>query len=449
VINIETIVIATIVTWYGLRWLVRLLQRSRPELDIGRPVAVGYALRLASIAIVSATGIGTQLRGGDEIGYMAQAHQMAATSWFSAAWDPLFSLAGTDNLHVIVFAIQIKALSFGWGALRITQVGIAFTGALLIVAAVYDLAGPRAARLTAWLAAIEPTNVFFSGTLLKEPLLDFAVGLIVFGGARVWRRLDFTGLLIMAIGCVIAVYDRGYVGFSLTGGVMLLLLHASARHARGRMRAIPIVLAVLVGVVLISPTVLRDAAREQRQLVSSQNANTLVTPSPSAAADVGQPSGNNLALEPVNFSSRTEVIIHLPERIRDLLLKPYPWQLGDWSQRLGAIGGLIVFALLFMLIRYAWLSRGSFLRRTAPLMYPVVLMTIAFSLSDGNAGTGFRYRAHLLIPSLAMFAILWTAQRARAPASARARVVRSDVMPWVPTPTLSTSPERLPTTRPI
>jgi hypothetical protein len=415
-INVETVVIAAVATGLTLLWLLRLLQRSRPGLNVGRAVAVGYGLRLASIALISATGIGTQLRGGDEIAYAAQAHVMAATSWFSTAWNPQFSLAGTDNLHVILFATQMKAFDFGWGALRITQAGIAFAGALLIIAAVYDLAGPRAARLTAWLAAVEPANVFFAGTLLKEPLLDFTIGLVIFGCARVWKRLDLTGLVIVAAGCGIAVFTRGYVGFFLIGAVVLLLLHASARHVRGRLQAIPLAIAVLVGVVLVSPAALRAANKEQHQLVASQKANTLVTPSAYAVVTLGHPNGNNLALEPVDFSSRTSIIEHLPLRIRDLLMKPYPWQLGDWSQRLGAIGDLIVLALLVMLIRYAWRCRGSFLRLTAPLLYPVVMLTIAFSLSVGNAGTGFRYRAHLLIPSIGIFAILWAAQRARAAA---------------------------------
>ena len=65
-----------------------------------------------------------------------------------------------------------------------------------------------------------------------------------------------------------------------------------------------------------------------------------MTPAPSVSKEVGKPNGNNLALEPVDFSSRTKIIIHLPQRVGDLLFRPYPWQDYDWSQRLGAIGTL-------------------------------------------------------------------------------------------------------------
>ncbi len=372
------------------------------------------------MAGVSATGIGTQLRGGDEVGYLFQAHQLAASPWFSLGWKPLFSEQGSNNLHVIVFAMQMKALDFGVGALRVGQVCIALLGWLLVVAAVYHLAGPRAARITAWLGAIEPSGVFFSGTLLKEPLLDLAAGLVIFGGSRVWRRFELNGLLVMAAGCLIAIFDRGYIGIFLITGSLLLLLHVSARNLRRRLQALPVFLGVLLVGAAMSPTVVKLTAPAQLKtfLQDSQNANTLVTPSPSALTTTG-PSSNNLALEPVNFSSRTNIILHLPQRIFDLLFKPFPWQVSDWSQRFGAVGSLIVLVLLIMLIRLAWRTRGTILRRTAPLLYPTLMMLIGYSIAVGNAGTGFRYRANLLVPALGILSILWVTSRAPAPVEVR------------------------------
>ena len=90
--------------------------------------------------------------------------------------------------------MQIKLFDFSDGALRITQVGIATAGALLILAAVHDLAGGRAARITAWVLAFEPASIFFNSILHKEPLMVLATGLMVFGGSKLWRRLDFSGL---------------------------------------------------------------------------------------------------------------------------------------------------------------------------------------------------------------------------------------------------------------
>jgi hypothetical protein len=108
----------------------------------------------------------------------------------------------------------------------------------------------------------------------------------------------------------------------------------------------------------------------------------------------------------VDFSTRGAILRNLPKRIRDLVLKPYPWQLGNTSQRIGAIGTLVAYAVLLLLIWYAWLSRGQIMPRAAPLIYPLLFLLVAYSLSVGNAGTGFRYRSHLVTLAVAVLVIL-------------------------------------------
>ena len=83
-----------------------------------------------------------QLRGGDESTFLAYAHAIAGTPWGRG-----FLPHGSYQLQTELFAAQIKLFNLSPTALRVTQVGISMLGILLIVAAVYDLAGPRAARL--------------------------------------------------------------------------------------------------------------------------------------------------------------------------------------------------------------------------------------------------------------------------------------------------------------
>jgi vacuolar-type H+-ATPase subunit I/STV1 len=110
-------------------------------------------------------------------------------------------------------------------------------------------------------------------------------------------------------------------------------------------------------------------------------------------------------------------LTNLPTRVRDLVVRPYPWQLANASQCLGAIGTLLAYAILMLLMRYAWLSRGAVFARAAPALYPLLFMLVAYSLSVGNAGTGFRYRSHLVTLAIAAMVIL-REHALRAPAAA-------------------------------
>jgi hypothetical protein len=360
---------------------------------VATPLAIGYGVRVLSIAAVTATGIGSTLRGGDEIRFLGIAHQITTTGFGSHAWLPF----GPNGLYEILFALQLRFGEFTIDAMRITQVGLAMLGTALIVAAVYDLGSARAARLTAWLLALEPASIFFSEVLHKEPLMMFALGLVVFGGTKTWERLRLSGVLLMAAGSAMAVATRPYAGWFLISAAVFLTLHAAVRNLDQGGRAITMLLAVAGVVVLATPVVLQKTSKQSLfVLQQSQNAN----------ATQPRQTGNNLALEKVDFSSRSAILTNLPRRIRDLLLRPWPWQINDASQRLGVAGTLVAYAALYLFFLYAVRCRRKVLELAAPLLYPLFFLIIAYSLAVGNAGTGFRYRSQLIVLVISVAVLL-------------------------------------------
>lgn len=396
--DIGCVVLATLLVGCSLRAMILRLRRSRPQLIIGEPVAVGVAARLLAAAAVSASGLGLTLRGGDEGTFLRGARDVAAAPLDSGLWLP----GESHRLHEIVFALQIQLGDFPDGALRVTQVGIAMLGIVLVVAAIHDVAGPRGARLGAWVLALEPASVFFNSILHREPLLVLASGLVVFGGAVIWIRLDLRGVLVLALGCTIAIATRPYAGWFLITAALLLLLHASLRHRSTKWRAVPLAYAVAIVAVAATPAVLKLTSQDtlEQNLQHSQDANT----DPNSMR--GSANSNNLSLERVDFSTRADLVENLPARVRDIVLRPYPWQVENTSQQLGAIGTLVVLAALCLLVRYVRRNRGRALALTAPFIYPGVFLLIAYALSVGNAGTGFRYRTHLVLLGLATLIVL-------------------------------------------
>lgn len=404
-LHAEGVILTTLFVGGVLWFLVRKFRRSRPDLRIGGPIAVGLGLRLAAIAGIGLTGLGSTLRGGDETTFLYYANYLAH--------QPLghgYIPHGVYELHVVLFALEDR-IGLTVGAMRIVQVGIALTGVVLIVAAVHDLAGGRAARLAAWLMAFEPASIFFNSALHKEPNMELAAGMVVFGGTMIWRRLDVRGLVLFALAGLIAVWTRSYAGWFLVSASVFILLHASLRNLNRPLRAMPVIYGILIAAFLVTPTLLAaTSGKNLRTLQQSESAyaNSIGTGS-------GGPNTDNLKDEKVDFSTRGKVLTNLPLRIRDLILKPYPWQLSDTSQRFGAIGTLLTYALLAFLIVYAWESRGKIFARAGPVLYPMLFLLVAYSLAAGNAGTGFRYRTHLVTLAIAAVAILREqAQLARA-----------------------------------
>ena len=140
--------------------------------------------------------------------------------------------------------------------------------------------------------------------------------------------------------------------------------------------------------------------------VTSKKSLTTLQQSQNANAEAAGTVGNNLALEKVDYSSRGKVFANLPKRVLDVLVRPYPWQVSNPSQQLGAVGSLFALAVMLLLIGAVWKRRGEVLALSGPILYPMLFLLMAYALSAGNAGTGFRYRTHIIVLGIAMLMAL-------------------------------------------
>jgi hypothetical protein len=387
----------------ALALLVGRLRVSRPGLAIGVPAAIAFVVATVAAAAVSLTGIASGLRGGDEVAFLAHARLIAATQLGSGAWTD----ALTGQLHVFVLAVQAAVFDSPVFAMRVAQGGIAVAGLVLLAAAVYELAGARAAAIAMWVMALEPTSMFFSTLLHKEANMTLAAGLVAFGGALIWKRGRPAALVPVALGCLVAVATRSYVGWFLISAGAAIVLHAGLRQRReGGVRPLALIALVVLLAAVAAPTVLRASSSESlHHLQGSQNAN---------AANQKA----NLSLEQVDFSTRGAILTNLPRRIFEVLTQPYPWQLQNISQQVGLLGTAVAYLTIVLLVAELIRSRGSIMARAGPLIYVGAFMLVAYSLAAGNAGTAFRYRAHLVTIAICAIVVLWQLRR-RAATEAR------------------------------
>ena len=392
----ECVLIALILGAYAVWLLVAWLRRSRPGLRIGRAVAVAFLLRLIAAAALGSISIGSQLRGGDEDTFLARAHELVNHSITSSA--SLDSL--TSELHTFLFSLNYRIFHPDPPLLmlRVEMITFSVIGVTLLAAAVYELAGARAARVAAWILACEPANVFFSSLLHKEPLMYMAEGAVAFGGAVFWTRGKLWAFVPIVFGCLVATATRPYVGWFLAAAAVAVILHASLTRQRGA-RSVLIAGTMVLLIAAFFPLVLNASSHKSLQsLQESQNANA-------------QDTSANLSLESVDYSSRGKLITNLPQRVSDVIFKPYPWQTQNASQRLGVLGTLVMLIALGFLIVAVARDGRLVIQRAAPLIYPALFMLVAYSLSAGNAGTAYRYRTHVVGILLCLVVVLWFGRR--------------------------------------
>lgn len=385
----------------GIAVVVGRLRRTRPGFDVAPAATFAFVARVIAAGLISLTPIARSLRGGDELIFMDRANQVAASPPGSSEWTH----ALLHELHVLVLTVQRDLFASPELALRVTQVGIAVIGLVLLAAAVYELAGARASVLAMWLLALEPASIFFSSLLHKEANVMLAIGLVGYGGTMIWKRQETRYLLPVVVGCLVAVATRHYAGWFLIAAGAAIVLHAGLRaEHRAGVRSLGLVSVVILFVAIATPTVISASSHEslQKNLQHSQEAN---------ATD-----SSNLRLESVDFSTRGAIVRNLPQRSVDVLLRPFPWQLGNISQGLGLLGTTAAYLTLFFLVRFGIERRGEIMSRAGPLVYLALFLLVAYSLSSGNAGTAFRYRVQIVSLFICIVAALWKPAQGLSPA---------------------------------
>src|SRR4051794_39901079 len=393
-----------------IAFVLRRLKRVQPGIPIAKAIWIAFGIRIVVALLLNQTPIAGQLRGGDEGTFLYQAESLARWDFIShGTWDGL-----TKSFHVFFFSLDDRLFNpVNQMTMRIQIIAIAVAGLALISAAVYELAGRKAALITAWILAFEPTGVFFAGILHKEPFMLLAEGMVAYGGAKLWKRGDFSALVPMTIGCLLAVATRPYAGWFLSMAAAAIALHVGLKRRASPARSLVLVAIVLGLAVAFVPAVWNASSKDNlKQLQSSQDFNA-------HGVDA------NLSLERVDYSTRDKIILNLPKRILDIATKPYPWQLGNTSQRLGVLGTTFMFVGLIFLAAALLTNGKEIMRRAGPLVYPALFLLIAYSISAGNAGTAFRYRTHLVAFLVAVLVVLRTArQERRAAVRERTRVAR-------------------------
>ena len=80
-----------------------------------------------------------------------------------------------------------------------------------------------------------------------------------------------------------------------------------------------------------------------------------------------------------------------------LLFAPFPWQLASLRQSITLPEMIIWWASFPMLVLGLWFSIRYRLRQISPILVFSVMLSLAYSVFQGNVGTAYRQRAQLLV----------------------------------------------------
>jgi hypothetical protein len=117
-----------------------------------------------------------------------------------------------------------------------------------------------------------------------------------------------------------------------------------------------------------------------------------------------QRSRNNLATsansgfgKDVDVSTTSGALAAMPIGLTYLMFAPFPWQLASLRQSITLPEMVIWWVSFPMLVLGLWYSIKFRLRQISPILIFTTMLTLAYSIFQGNVGTAYRQRAQILV----------------------------------------------------
>ena len=246
----------------------------------------------------------------------------------------------------------------------------------------------RVARTSAFLVAFYPSMVLWSAQGLKDGPIVFTLALAMLMTLRLGERMSVTRVIILA-GALLAMLSlRFYVFYMMVvaiGGAFIIGMRQLSAQSLGRQAAALLVL----GMALTYFGVLRTASQ---QLDTFANLERIQV----SRQDLAQSAQSGFGRD-VDVSTTAGALTAIPQGVLYLLFAPFPWQLLNLRQMITLPEMIVWWAAFPLLVLGGWFAIKYRLRPTLPVLSFTTMLTLAYSIFQGNVGTAYRQRSQLLI----------------------------------------------------
>lgn len=255
----------------------------------------------------------------------------------------------------------------------------------------------RVATTAALLIAVFPSFIVWSSQMLKDGLIVFLLVLSMTMVLELQNKLNYASvfILILALGGILTL--RFYIFYMIGAAVVGSFVLGQAASAKAIVRGL--VLFVVVGVALSYLGVLQNANNEFEQYGSLEK----VQRSRSNLAESDSGFGQDQ-----NVSTTEGAVIALPVGFTYLMLAPFPWSLTNFRQVITLPDVLLWYCCIPLLIMGLIYTVKNRLRNAVPILIFTVMLTIAYSVFQGNVGTAYRQRTQIQVFLFIFVAVGWT-----------------------------------------
>jgi len=246
----------------------------------------------------------------------------------------------------------------------------------------------RVARACALLSAFFPSLVLWSCQGLKDGPIVFLLTLSMLATLKLGNRFSFKYLTALAL-CLCGLLTLRFYVFYIVVLAITAAFILGRRRLTAQSFARQLIIMIVIGLALAYFGVSRYATNQFDAYGSFQQLQRMrMDASQSAASGFGQDA---------DVSTPAGAISAIPLGLSYLLLAPFPWQMASARSIITLPEMVIWWSSLPLLVLGAGFTIKYKLREVAPILIFTTLLTLTYSILQGNVGTAYRQRAQLLV----------------------------------------------------
>lgn len=255
----------------------------------------------------------------------------------------------------------------------------------------------RVSQISGLAIAFFPSFVIWSSQLMKDGLIIFLLVLVMLMVMQLQEKFSYPSLVILILSLFGILSLRFYifymVALAVTGSFVIGLSGSTQSIVR---RA---ALLVLIGLGLTYFGVIRNASSD----ISEYGRLDRIQQSRS---DLAQSAESGYG-EDVDVSTAEGAVSAIPVGFAYLMLAPFPWQMSSIRQLITLPEVLIWWSMLPLMVSGIWYAVRKRSRSAFPILFFSFMLTLAYSIFQGNVGTAYRQRTQIQVFLFIFIAVGW------------------------------------------
>lgn len=264
----------------------------------------------------------------------------------------------------------------------------AATAPIIFMSALHIYQSQRVAKLATLAVAFFPSLVLWSSQGLKDGPIIFLLALAMLATLKLGERISAKYLvtLLLAMFCLISLrFYLFYMVASAVGGAFIIGMRPITSQSLARQ----LVIIVSLGLGLTYLGVLRTAGAQFETYGSLEAVQQ-------SRADLAQSARSGFGQD-VDVSTTSGALSTIPLGFIYLLFAPFPWQLANLRQSITLPEMIVWWCSFPLLVAGIWFTLRHRFRQSLPILIFTSMLTLAYSIFQGNVGTAYRQRSQILV----------------------------------------------------